>query len=174
LSQRPPQHSKSSLQASPFCVQKEGLASQRPSVQRLEQQSSLTVHTLPEVLQFVLRGVQTSPSQVPPQHSAPSVQASPSEVHWTSEQVPPVQEKEQQSGPTVQAPELATQMGTGAASGPASGPASGAFGSASGALGSESIAVPPSSSPPELFEPQPHRPTERTKSVASIDRCIVK
>jgi hypothetical protein len=96
------------VQASPSCVQKDGLASQMPFVQSLEQQSALPVHGLPLVLQFGLSGVQlfeppSPPPHVPPQHCESEVHAWLSAVHWVAPHEPPVHAKVQHSGPAAHA-----------------------------------------------------------------------
>jgi hypothetical protein len=65
--QKPPQHSKSVAQTSPFCVQKEPLA-QTPLRQSFEQHSPFALQALPVVWQAGLSGAQTPPVQLPLQH----------------------------------------------------------------------------------------------------------
>lgn len=70
----PPQHSASVAQASPVCVQKEGVPLQTPLVQTLEQQSAFAAQVLPAVRQEEFSGAhfEVPPSPVaehtPPQH----------------------------------------------------------------------------------------------------------
>jgi hypothetical protein len=102
--QAPPQQSASVAQASPSCVQKDGLPSQTPFVQSFEQQSALPAQGLPLVLQLGLRGahVFVPAAQLPPQHWESELQAWLSAVHWVAPQVPLPHTNVQHSGPAAQ------------------------------------------------------------------------
>jgi hypothetical protein len=58
---------------------------------------SFPAHGLPAVPHEAESALQVPPSQVPPQHSPPSLQACPSATHCLSEQRPPMQDVVQQS-----------------------------------------------------------------------------
>src|SRR6478735_8792482 len=69
------------------------LSSHRP-----EQQSPLSAHSLPPVLQLSLSAVHfLSSPQLPLQQASLLVQSLPSETHWSVEHFPPTQLSEQQS-----------------------------------------------------------------------------
>src|SRR5262245_13015669 len=95
----PPQQSMSAPHASPVCTQKDGAVSQRPSLQKCEQQSPLSSHALPEVAQPALSGAHVPSLHTLLQHSPSLSQASPSEVHWSPLQWKSTHENEQQSRP---------------------------------------------------------------------------
>jgi hypothetical protein len=104
LLQKPPQHSKSLAQTSPFCVQKDP-PEHFPPLQSFEQQSAPVVHALLDVRQPGFRGTQTPPvPQLPLQHCDELVQAWLSLVHCEEPQTPWSQTKVQQSCGMVQEP----------------------------------------------------------------------
>jgi|SRR6478735_2556724 len=75
------------------------------SSQSPEQQSPLSAHSLPPVLQLSLSATHLpSAPQLPPQHASLSVHAWPSEIHWSLEQMPLTQLSEQQSAPDTHEP----------------------------------------------------------------------
>jgi hypothetical protein len=76
------------------------LSSHRP-----EQQSPLSAHSLPPVLQLSFRATHLpSEPQFPPQQASLLVQAWPSEMHCSLEQMPAMQLSEQQSALDAQEP----------------------------------------------------------------------
>lgn len=75
LLHRPAQHSKSFVQTSPLCVQKEGVLEQKPPLQYCEQQSVLLAQGLPDVLHPVLSAAQVPAVHLPPQHSPSAAHA---------------------------------------------------------------------------------------------------
>ena len=77
----PPQHSTSVVQVSPTCVQYDGALLQTPFLQKLEQQSLLPPHVLPDVLHDGFSGAHVPPEQTPPQHSPSALHALLSDVH---------------------------------------------------------------------------------------------
>jgi hypothetical protein len=99
----PPQHSLSTAQMSPSCVQNEGLPLQTPPWQSFEQHSLFAAHRLPLVLHVVLSGVHVllGPHTVP-QHSEPCVHGWLSLMHKVCPHFPPVQFRLQQSVATAQ------------------------------------------------------------------------
>jgi hypothetical protein len=98
--QLPPQQSRSLAQASPSCLQNEGVA-QRPWKQYWEQHSEPTVHGLPVVLHVTLSGAQVPFVHCPPQHSALAVHVWPSAVHAVALHFPVTQLPVQQSVPAA-------------------------------------------------------------------------
>ena len=97
LVQKPPQHSKSVAQTSPFCVQNEP-PEQAPLRQSFEQHSLPVEHALPLVRHTGLSGTHVPPApQFPLQHCAALVHAPLSEVHCEPPHTPLSQTNVQQS-----------------------------------------------------------------------------
>jgi hypothetical protein len=99
----PPQQSGPCVQVSPLWMQNDDAIEHWPAAHSWEQQSELSVQSLPAVLQDALSAAHTPPVQVPPQHCAPNVQAWPSDVHAPIEHCPLTQDKEQHSKDVVHA-----------------------------------------------------------------------